>query len=141
MSMYKDTYENDLTAKHLTPNEEMWVEGAIKHHSYFEIELSEMNEIRGAYYMDASEASELEQFDVDNPNFSLNFNKRLKDEGVKRVKIPLKQFKKFWYKHLVISLNTQDSVEYVHRRKVSKLYRCRIIGWAMKDYQKENYGR
>ena len=129
-------HENQLTSYNLLPHEEEWILSAANYHSYFELELNMDNSIRNAYFMDASEADEISNEDKK----TYNFERRLNDNGVKRIKIKKKKFNKFWFKYLVLSFDGLDGIEYVKNKKFTKIYRCRPFGWAIQAIQEDSYG-
>lgn len=129
-------HENQLTSYNLLTHEEEWILSAANYHSYFEIELNMDNTIRNAYFMDASEADEISNVDKK----SYNFERRLNDNGVKRVKIKKKRFNEFWFKYLLVAFDGLDGIEYVKNKKFEKIYRCRPFGWAIQAIQEDSYG-
>lgn len=132
----KIKYENQLTPLGLSSKEEEWLSEVAKHHSYFKLELYSDNKIRNAYLMDASNAKPLSKEDREN----YEFEGRRTDEGVIQRKINLRKFKKLWDRHLIVSLNTHESIEYVNNVKYDKLYLCRPLGWVIDSIQADNYG-
>lgn len=130
-------YENILTPYHLSSEEEEWMLGAAKHHSYFKVELMGDNTIKNAYFMDASGAENVT--DVDKEQY--NFERRLNDDGVVQKKIKLKKFLKLWNKYLTVALDGNAGIEYVKNEKHQKIYRCRPFGWVLQAIQEDTYGK
>lgn len=124
-----DTYESGLEKFKLTSKEFSWLEECAKNHTYFRIELDIMNKIKRVYLMDASDAPDLSSMDKS----TYNFERRIKDEGMKKVKLNKKEFDKFWNKYMLVGFKGMDSIEYKKGKGYEKIYRCRPIGWILDE--------
>lgn len=130
----EDTYESKLEEYKLTKKEMDWLESCVNHHSYFRLELDIMNNIKAVYLMDASKAPELSLMDKN----TYNFERRIKDEGVKKIKLNKKDFNKFWNKYMIVGFKGMDAIDYEKNRRYEKVYRCRPYGWIIEEF-KEHY--
>lgn len=124
-------YGSELDKFGFTKLEKEWLESAKNHHSYFLVELTEYNTIKKVYLMDASKAQELTEEDKE----TFNFERRLKDSGVEKVKLNRRAFMKFWNKKLIVSLSGLSGIEQVKHRRYSKLYKCRPFGWVLDEIE------
>lgn len=123
------TDESRLDAYNITAQEKQWLDSIAEHHSYFLIELESDNTLRKAYLMDATDAPTLTEQD----KRTYNFERRVEDDGVVKKKLKMKDFKKFWNKHLTVGFDGKYGVEYIKDKKVEKIYRCRPFGWVIEE--------
>lgn len=124
-------YETMIQELNLTKVEKEWLTTVKNHHSYFLMELGIDNKVKRVYLMDASGAPEL----TDKDKETYNFERRLDDEGVKKVKLNKRAYMNFWNKHVTMSLSGLSAVEYVHHRRYHKVYKCRPFGWIIDEFK------